>query len=136
MVKLGVWKGGTMNRSDKAFIAVVLLLSITLFLSTSRLAKAINANDAVAVVTYRDKEVRRINMSENGLYNLVGDEGPMVIEVNDGAIRVKEEVSPLNYCSLQGWVSKTRTPIVCLPNRVIIEVENMNDVSEEDITIR
>lgn len=125
-----------MNRSDKVFIGLVLLLSITLFLSTSRLAKAINANDAVAVVIHRDKEVLRINMSDNGLYKLNGDEGPMVIEVNDGAIRVKEEVSPLNYCSLQGWVSKTNTPIVCLPNRVIIEVENLNDVNEEDITIR
>ena len=125
-----------MNRSDKVFIGLVLLLSITLFLSTSRLAKAINANDAVAVVVHRDKEVLRINMNEDGLYKLNGDEGPMVIEVNDGAIRVKEEVSPLNYCSLQGWVSKTNTPIVCLPNRVIIEVENLNDVNEEDITIR
>lgn len=125
-----------MNRSDKAFIAVVLLLSITLFLSTSRLAKVINANAAVAIVTHRDREVLRIDMSENGLYKLVGDEGPMVIEVSQGAIRVKEEVSPLNYCSLQGWVSKTRTPIVCLPNRVVIEVENMNDMNDEDITIR
>lgn len=125
-----------MNRSDKVFIAAVLLLSITLFLSTSRLAKAINSNTAVAVVTHRDKEVLRINMSENGLYKLQGDEGPMVIEVDQGAIRVKEEVSPLNYCSLQGWVSKTNTPIVCLPNRVIVEVEDVFDVNEEDITIR
>ncbi len=125
-----------MNRSDKEFIAAVLLLSITLFLSTSRLAKAINANSAVAVVTHRDEEVLRIDMSENGLYKLEGDEGPMVIEVAKGAIRVKEEVSPLNYCSLQGWVSKTNTPIVCLPNRVIVEVEDVFDVNEEDITIR
>lgn len=125
-----------MNRSDKVFIGLVVLMSLTLFLSTGRIAKAINANNAVAIVTYRDREVLRINMSENGLYKLQGDEGPMVIEVDQGAIRVKEEVSPLNYCSLQGWVSKTNTPIVCLPNRVIIELENMNDISDEDITIR
>ena len=125
-----------MNRSDKVFIGLVVILSLTLFLYTGRIAKAINANNAVAIVTYRDREVLRINMSENGLYKLQGDEGPMVIEVDQGAIRVKEEVSPLNYCSLQGWVSKTNTPIVCLPNRVIIELENMNDISDEDITIR
>lgn len=125
-----------MNRSDKSFIAIVLILSLTLFLSTSRLAKVISADEAVALVTHRDKEILRIKMSESGLYKITGDEGPMVIEVRDGSIRVKEEVSPLNYCSLQGWVSKTRTPIVCLPNRVVVEIESNSAVTEEDITIR
>lgn len=124
-----------MNTSDRIFIGIVTLLSIALFLSVGFLADRINADNAYAVVSYKDKEAMRINMNENGLYKFTGDEGPMVIEVLDGAIRVKEEVSPLNYCSLQGWVSKTNTPIVCLPNSVMIIVHN-NVATEGDITIR
>ena len=124
-----------MNKSDKVFIGIVVLCSIALFFSVGFLADAINADEAYAIVTYRDKEALRISMNEPGLYPFKGDEGPMLIEVADGAIRVKEEVSPLNYCSLQGWVSKTNTPIVCLPNSVMIIVHN-NDVAEGDISIR
>ena len=125
-----------MNKTDKIFIAFVVMLSLVLFLSTSWLTQNINIDNAFAIVSYRDKEVMRLSMNQDGLYSLQGDEGPMVIEIKDGSIRVKEEVSPLNYCSMQSWVSTTNTPIVCLPNRVIIVVENPNIVSEEDISIR
>lgn len=129
-------KGGTdMNNSDRIFIGMVTVLSIALFFSVGILADRINADNAYAVVSYKDKESMRLDMNKDGLYDFMGDEGPMVIEVEKGAIRVKEEVSPLNYCSKQGWVSTTNTPIVCLPNSVIIIVHN-NVEAEGDITIR
>lgn len=124
-----------MNRTDKIFIGIVILTSIALFFSVGFLADSINSDNAYAIVTFRDKEALRINMNEDGLYPFKGEEGPMVIEVANGAIRVKEEVSPLNYCSKQGWVSTTNTPIVCLPNSVMIIVHNQV-ASEEDITVR
>ena len=124
-----------MNRTDKVFIGFVVICSIVLFFSTSLLTSKINADQAYATVLHRDREVMRIKMNQNGLYSLQGDLGPMLIEVRDGAIRVKEEVSSLNYCSLQGWVSKTNTPIFCLPNSVIIQVQNSDD-GEVDVNIR
>lgn len=124
-----------MNNSDRIFIGLVTILSIALFFSVGFLTDAVNADNAYAVVTYKDKESLRLDMNKNGLYDFMGDEGPMVIEILDGAIRVKEEVSPLNYCSKQGWVRTTNTPIVCLPNSVLIIVHN-NVATEEDINIR
>lgn len=124
-----------MNNSDKVFIGIVAIVSIALFFSVGFLADAVNADNAYAVISYKDKEAMRLNMNQDGLYDFMGDEGPMVIEIKDGAVRVKEEVSPLNYCSKQGWVKTTNTPIVCLPNSVIIIVHN-NAVTEEDINIR
>lgn len=124
-----------MNNSDKVFIGIVAIVSIALFFSVGFLADAVNADNAYAVISYKDKEAMRLNMNQDGLYDFMGDEGPMVIEIKDGAVRVKEEVSPLNYCSKQGWVKTTNTPIVCLPNSVIIIVYN-NAVTEEDINVR
>lgn len=124
-----------MNRTDKVFIGIVVIASIALFFSIGFLTDRINADNAYATIVYRDKETLRINMNKNGLYPFKGDQGPMLIEVDNGAIRVKEEVSPLNYCSKQGWVATTNTPIVCLPNSVIIIVHN-NVETEGDITIR
>lgn len=126
-----------MNRYDKIFIFLVLITSGIMFFFTSQIAKAINAEDAQAVIYYKDQEVQRLNMSDNGLYTISGELGNVVVEISDGRIRVAEEISPLHYCSLQGWVSTSNTPIVCLPNKVVIIIEaQFNEENlDEDIII-
>ncbi|QIK57751.1 NusG domain II-containing protein [Erysipelothrix sp. HDW6A] len=125
-----------MNRSDKVFIAVVLLLSVGLFFSTGKLISAVDSDSSHAVVMYKDEEILRLNMNKDGHYTVPGDLGDVVIEIKDGRIRVADEISPLNYCSIQGWVDKTNVPIVCLPNKILIVVEADNTATEEDIIIR
>lgn len=125
-----------MNRSDKLFIGIVLLLTVVLFFSTGKLVQAVNADASQAIVTYQDKEVLRMDMNKNDFYTVTGALGDVVIEVKDGKIRVAEEKSPLNYCSLQGWVDKTNVPIVCLPNKVLIVIEANGNANDEDIIIR
>lgn len=125
-----------MNKHDKIFIAIVLIASISLFLSTGKLIGSVNSDVAQAIVTHKDREVLRINMNNNGFYTVAGDLGDVVIEVSDGKVRVAEEKSPLNYCSIQGWVSNTNVPIVCLPNSIIIVIDQNGQATEEDIIIR
>ncbi len=60
-----------------------------------------------------------------------GANGPVIIEYKNGEIRVKEETSPLNICSKQGWTSSSLQPIVCVPNEVYIEI--VADDSDIDI---
>ena len=125
-----------MNRQDKIFIALVLICSLVLFLSTGKLIGSVNADQAQAVVTHKDREVLRINMNNNGFYTVSGDLGDVVIQIEDGKARVSEEKSPLNYCSIQGWVSNTNVPIVCLPNSIIIVIDANSQTTEEDIIVR
>ena len=129
-------KEKSMNRSDKVFISIVFILSVALFLSTGKLVETVNADLTQAVVTFKDKEVLRINMNKDEFYTVSGELGDVVVEVKDGKIRVAEEISPLNYCSLQGWVDKTNVPIVCLPNKILIVVEANQAATDEDIIIR
>ena len=51
----------------------------------------------------------------------------MTIEIKDNKVRVSKEESPKNYCSKQGWVSSVATPIVCLPNAVVVTIIGEND---------
>lgn len=129
-----------MNRSDKVFTALVLLAAVCMLLMTSRIAQAFSVENAQAVVSYRDKEVLRLNMTDNGFHTVHGELGDVVIEINDGRIRVAEEISPRHYCSLQGWVDRTNTPIVCLPNRIVIVIESSHnsgdDENGQDIIVR
>ena len=48
----------------------------------------------------------------------------MKIEVKNKKIRVITENSPLHLCSKQGFISKSYETIVCLPNKIVIKIEN------------
>ena len=49
--------------------------------------------------------------------------GEVQIEIKDDAVRVEKENSPYHLCSIQGWVSDTGRPIICLPNELVVQIE-------------
>jgi hypothetical protein len=125
-----------MNKADKIFLAILLVVSIALYGSIRWLVSASTSDQKVAVVTYKDKEVLRIDMKNDGTYTVDGTLGDVIIEVKDNKIRVQEETSPYNICSIQGWVEYARVPIVCLPNHVMILIQAAQNDDDEDITVR
>ncbi len=125
-----------MNKADKVFIAVLMVLSIALYATIRTMVIASTSDQKIAVVTYRDSEVLRIDMSKDGTYTVDGTLGDVIIEVQNNRIRVKEETSPYHICSIQGWVEYVRVPIVCLPNHIMIVVEAQTNEDDEDITVR
>lgn len=109
-----------MNRADKIYIVMTLLLGIALFF-TPRLWQS-SDGEKYAVVKKNDKEILRLDLSKNQTVTVEGSLGPVVIEIKDNAIRVEKENSPYHYCSLQGWVKYTNTAITCLPNSIVIHI--------------
>jgi hypothetical protein len=125
-----------MNRSDKIFIALVLVVSLVLYLSMQWFVTSSTSDNTVAKVTYRDKEILRIDMAINKNYTVKGTLGDVFIEVKDKAIRVEKETSPYHLCSLQGWVKYANVPIVCLPNHIVIVIQNAKGSNGEDTTVQ
>ncbi len=125
-----------MNRADKIFIAIVLLLSIALYATVRSVVIAATSDQKIAVVTYRDQEVLRIDMRRNANYVVKGTLGDVFIEVKDNRIRVEKETSPYNICSIQGWIEYAHVPITCLPNHVVIVIQNATNEFDEDTTVR
>lgn len=113
-----------MNRYDKALIIFILISSVVLYGSMEWFVRASTNDKVVAVVSYREEEVLRIDMSVDDTYVVEGTLGDVVIEVKDKALRVEKETSPYHICSIQGWVEFANVPIVCLPNHIVIMIEN------------
>ena len=47
-----------------------------------------------------------------------------VVEVARGKIRVKEADCPDQVCVHQGWIETGVVPVVCLPNALVIQIED------------
>ena len=58
--------------------------------------------------------------SQNGTYTVAGELGPTTFEIKDGRVRITDSPCPNKTCISQGW----HNPLVCLPNKVMITVEN------------
>ncbi|MEI7668332.1 MAG: NusG domain II-containing protein [Erysipelotrichaceae bacterium] len=102
----------------------MMISSILMYSSMEWLVHASTSSHNVAVVTYHDKVVLRVDMKVNKNYTVQGALGEVIIEVSKGQVRVEKETSPYHLCSIQGWVKYANVPIVCLPNYIVVMIKN------------
>lgn len=115
-----------MSRSTKMGLLLLVLLTFgaaaILFLADGepmgKYAVIERNNVEIQTIVFADvtgRQTIRIE-GEDGSYNIV--------EVEGTRIRMLEASCPDGVCVHQGWISGAATPIVCLPNRVMIEIKN------------
>lgn len=117
-----------MNKYDKWLIIILLILSLGFII----IRKVTYKKSNYAYVYYENEVIEKIDLNINNIYTVNGYNGDVVIEVKDKKIRVVEENSKEHICSKQGFVSDD-TPIICLPNKIVIKIENK--ISELDTII-
>lgn len=61
---------------------------------------------------------------------LSADYGKNVIFVSHGNIEMKSAECPDKLCVKHGKLTESGTPIVCLPNRVVIQFENAQKIAD------
>ena len=113
-----------MNKYDKGLMIFILVSSLVMYTTMEWFVRSTTSDQIVAVVYSYDKEVLRIDLKVDKSYTVEGTLGTVTIEVLDGKVRVEKETSPYHLCSIQGWVSYANIPIVCLPNHIVIIIEN------------
>lgn len=113
-----------MNKSDLK----LLLFSIVIIITFSLVIKLTSKEGNIAKVYYEDKEVLKINLSTDNTYTVDGFNGEIKIIVKDNKIKVDSENSPLHICSKQGYISSSNEVIVCLPNKIVIKIEDEDEL--------
>ncbi|WP_313530557.1 NusG domain II-containing protein [Anaerotignum sp.] len=69
------------------------------------------------------KSIDLSKVNEEYLIPIRLKESSFILAVKPDHICVKESNCPDQICVKQGWVSKSKLPIACLPNRIIIKIE-------------
>ena len=119
------------TRTSALMIAGLLIAALAAW-GCMQLAFADSANDAAerfAVITDGDGNTHRISLSENGAYPITTSLGTNVISVENGEAHMEEADCPGHDCIDQGAISSKGEIIVCLPHKLIVNIEDESDDS-------
>ncbi len=123
-----------MTKGDKVLIFVVVLLTI---LSLGFIKRQAFSNQSKFISIQVDgKEVKKIIFDEEIIGKTIpinSEYGYNLIEIGDEEVRVIEADCPDKVDVRQGYISKIGETIVCLPNKMIVEIKGMDKDQEIDI---
>ncbi|PIV55626.1 hypothetical protein COY52_08645 [Candidatus Desantisbacteria bacterium CG_4_10_14_0_8_um_filter_48_22] len=104
---------------DKIVISSISFFSVaSLFTLSSHMGMAERA-----IVSQNGARIAEISLKEDGVKDLPVTTGKMKYEVRQGRVRILESDCPRKMCMHQNWIGGTGQVIVCLPNKVIMEIE-------------
>lgn len=112
-----------MKQNDVILIIIILLIAGILLLNFKE-RKIGNT----AKVYYENDLILTIDLNIDSEYDVKGYNGNVHIIVKDKKIKVDEENSPKHLCSKQGFISYSYETIVCLPNKILIKIEDQNEI--------
>ena len=108
-----------------AAVVAIVFFSLLALLLTGNIK-----NGNTACIYSGGKLVKTIELStaENQTFTISGgDGGCNTIEIKDGTIGVTQADCPDKICVEHGELKSSASPIVCLPNKVVIKFESSTD---------
>ncbi len=126
-----------MKKKDIIIIALALLAALALYLVSQ---VSLGAQSSVVVVTVDGEEVLRRPLAMEDRYEIAQDDGSLnIIRVQGGAVWMEEANCRDGLCIRQGRMKNGAKTIVCLPHKVVVQLEGeapVGDNSDLDVIIQ
>lgn len=107
---------------DVLVVAAVAALSV--FLIFNGVAGA-GGGDLRAVISVNGRVVREVPLIQEARELVIqGYQGESHVEISGGRVRMVDSACPDKLCVRTGWISRPGSSVVCLPNRVVIEIRS------------
>ncbi len=116
-------------RNDIILFTALLALSVLLLILGN-----LDSKGGGATVTDSQGRVYTFNLYENEDIRIETDLGYNVISVHDGKIYVSDADCPDCSCVKQGGINKKGDKIVCLPHKLIVEVDSEDNTELDSVT--
>ena len=98
-------------------IAAIAVISLIAIIILSNMPKGVFAS-----VTYGNKEIMRISLSKDQIYEIDADL-PVTLEVVDGHIHFIDSVCPDHLCEGFGLISLEHEYAICMPARIALQIK-------------
>lgn len=106
-----------------AVIGLILALSLGMFFYFSI------TDSTMAVIYQGSEEIYRINLSEvkkEYEFDISSELGSNTVTVGPGYIGITKADCPDKLCVQQGFIKTGAVPVVCLPHKIYISIEDEN----------
>ncbi|MGB9594978.1 MAG: NusG domain II-containing protein [Candidatus Poribacteria bacterium] len=110
------------TKLDLILIILVLIFATfsAIWISADQFSQTLRSKSAV--IYQENIKLKEADLSKDGIISIL--DGKMHIEVNKGKIRVLDSDCPNHNCMKMGWIKSKGQTIVCVPNRVLIEIKS------------
>lgn len=126
-----------LTKGDKYLIIFLIVLSFLSLIYTKKVA--FNDRKKYISIQVNGKEIKEIIFDKKIIGKTIPIEtefGYNLIEIDDEKVRVIEADCPDKLDVKQGYISKVGEIIVCLPNRLTIEIKGIDNEREIDYISR
>ncbi len=106
---------------DVVLIVLILFVSTGVILFTELGLNWQLSETSEAVVYHEGKLLEHLSLDKDREITLL--EGKMILEIKDERIRVKKSDCPRQICVSRGWIKSSGQVIVCVPNKILIEIK-------------
>ncbi len=118
-----------LTRGDKILILFLIILSVA---SMAVLRLNLKAGSSIEI-KIKNKFYGKFSLKNDTTFTVQGAIGKTTIEIKSARVRVAHSDCPEKICVKTGWVHRSGSLIVCVPNQVVISVtggkkENYLDV--------
>ena len=123
-----------MTKADKILIVIVVLLSFASLGYINR--QGLTDEDTYVSIQYNGEEIRKVIFDRQIVGTTIPIEtelGYNLIEIGDERVRVLEADCPAQIDVEQGWISSKGETLICLPNRLVVELKGLSTSDEVDI---
>ncbi len=107
-------------------IVAALILSVVLFLNKTDGAKVVVKVNNELIGTYSLNEDMTLKIGDNNSYN--------ILVIKDNTAKITEATCPDKLCVNQKAISYDSESIICLPNKVVVEVISENESTNDSVS--
>lgn len=123
-----------LTKGDKGLVVFVVVLTLLSLIYIKK--QAFSNDDRYVSIQVDGEEIKQIIFDKKLEGNKIPIEtefGYNLVELGDGEVRVIEASCPDQIDVKQGYISKIGETIVCLPNKLVIEIKGMDGDNDIDM---
>lgn len=122
-----------LTKGDKYLIVFIIIISLLSLVYVNK--SILKYNKKYVSIQVDGQEIKKVIFDKN----IIGETIPIktefgynLIEIGDEKVRVIEADCPDKLDVKQGYISKVGEVIVCLPNKLVIEIKGIDDERDVD----
>ena len=110
------------SKLDWILAVLILAASVVIFLSLSGKGSQAGASALV----YRDGTLAgSYDLSHDRVVTQEAGGHTIQLEISAGRIRIVDSDCPRQICTHAGWISRPNQTIVCVPNKILVEIKGV-----------